>query len=198
MAVVELPAFPAPMACPITPIDFGGVQESPLGGAAQRVNRLGNRWQVQVTLPAMPAALARPWERALNKALQRGALWAIRQPGLVAGTPGSSLVNGAAQKGNALAIDGLNPGYTFRDAQFFSVIIGGRRYVYQVDGPQRVDATSAISLAIDPALRVSPADNDVVEIGKPYLEGHLGDFSTGTIDTAHICRGISFTIREAR
>jgi hypothetical protein len=180
------------------PIDFGGVQESPLGGTAQRVNRLGNRWQVKVTLPPMEAVLARPWARALNKANQRGALWAIRQPGLVIGSPGAGLITGAGQAGNVLNIDGLSPGYVFRDAQFFSVIIGERRYVFQVDEPQRVDGTGAIALAIEPALRISPADNDSVEIGKPYLEGHLADFSAGAIDTAHICRGVSFTIREAR
>lgn len=196
--MITLPDSPHPAAISWELVDFGGTSTSSLGGSAQRINRLGNRWKVGVTMPPLTEAQAREWASALTRGLRQGVAWKLSQPGFVTGSPGTPLVAGASQLGDTLNLDGLNAGYVIRAGQWLSILTGGQRYLYQSVNNVRVPSTGIVALEIEPSLRVSPADNDPVEFAAPLIEGLLEAAPGWRIDTDHIARGFSFVIAETR
>ena len=199
MALIDLPEKPTQRAMRWQLVDFGSTLPGGLGGPSQRINRNGNRWRVSVVLPAMDISLIREWQAKLNAGIEAGGvrLW-IRQKGLPTGSPGAPLVNGAGQSAKELIADGFNAGYVGRYGQFFSVISGGKRYGYKLSAPFRADAAGAAVLAIEPGLRVEPSDNDVLEFGKPYIEGKLLSVPSEDTDVSELTAGFEFTIEESR
>lgn len=196
--MITLPSFPGPAAVAWEPIDFGTTLAGGLGGASQRVNRLGNRWSCTVTMPVMTPAQAREWSAALVRGLREGVAWTIRQVGTPTGSPGSVLVAGGSQAGDSLDVDGGTPGYVVRAGQFLSISTGGQRYLYQSASAVRVAADGTATLELEPPLRASPADNSPVEIGRPVIEGLLADVPGWSLDPDRLARGFTFTIMESR
>jgi hypothetical protein len=198
MSVTALPASPGPVAVGWTLVDFGSSQQGALGGAAQRINRLGGRWRCEVTLPPMTPAQAREWAATLSRGLRTGVSWRIRQVGTPTGTPGAVLVNGADQAGNALIVDGGTPGYVAKIGQWLSVLTGGQRYLYQSAATLQLSGTGTGTLQIEPGLRVPPANNDPVELGAPLIEGLLSGPPGWVIDANRLVNGFTFVIEENR
>lgn len=198
MASVALPSWPGPMTVAWQMVDFGGTLQGPLGGAAQRVNRLGNRWRCMVAMPALTAKQAREWSAALTQGLRLGVTWEIVQPDLTVGSPGSPLVNGADQIGHTIDADGLTPGWPWQQGQMLSVIVAGRRYVHQLSAAGRVDGSGEAELPIEPALRVTPANNGTIELAKPVIEGLLEEPAGWAFDVDRLVRGFNFSIAESR
>ena len=198
MAVVDLPASPGPASVEWAAVDFGATQKGVLGGAAQRVNRLGNRWAVTVTMPVLTPRQAREWSAALVVALRDGVRWKIRQVGSPTGAPGAIAVNGALQSGRALVCSGANPGYIARAGQFISLAVGGDKFCHLLAANSSADASGNITLQLTEPLRVEPADNDPVELGAPQIEGLLASAPAWSLDVDRLARGFSFTIEESR
>ncbi len=198
MASIVLPASPGPLSLAWQLLDFGNTQKGALGGAAQRINRLGNRWAVNVTMPPLTALQARNWSAGLTAALQNGVRMAIRQPDLAIGTPGTVRVNGDGQAGASLVCDGASAAYVARIGQWASVITGGRRYLYQIAADATASGGGAITLTLTTPLRVAHADNDLVELAAPEIEGLIVGLPEWGIDVDRLTRGFSFTIEEAR
>lgn len=194
--MVALPSFPGPRVQTWSLVEFGGVQQSPLGGAAQRVNRLGSRWRCEIELPPMTPANARIWAAALAKGLREGVSLAIRQVDLMPGSPGSVLVAGAGQAGASLAVDGGTVGYVARTGQWCSILTGGRRYLHQIAAPVQFSGTGTATLPLEPLLRAIPADNAPVELAAPVIEGLLDAPPGWTIDAGRLVRGLAFAIEE--
>lgn len=198
MTLVSLPLNPGPSALAWELVDFGSTESGPLGGAAQRVNRLGSRWRCTVTLPPMHPLLAREWAAALARGLRNGVSWRIRQVSTPTGSPGSVLVAGGSQAGDSLDVDGGTAGYVARIGQWASILTGGQRYLYQLAASTQLDGTGTGTLELEPPLRVEPADNDPVELGAPVIEGLLVAPPGWSIDANRLVNGISFTIEESR
>ena len=193
---VDLPATPGPVEVAIRQIDFGGTLTPGLGGPVQRINRNGNRFAVAVQLPPMKPIDARAWLVALNRGVREGVRWRLRQVELLPGSPGTVRVNGAGQAGTSLQVDGANPNYPFRLGQFFNIIHSGQYYLHQVAAPVNASSTGTATLSIETPLRIEPADNALIEIGQPLVEGLLADNGfEWSIDRARLV-GISFTIME--
>lgn len=196
--MIDLPSSPGPVSVSWQQIDFGGKLTPGLGGAVQRVNRLGNRFAVTVQLPPMAPATAMPWIVALNKAVQEGARWAIRQVELAIGTPGNPTVNGSLQAGNALNITGAAANYPFQAGQFIAVTISGDRYLHLVTAPVTCNGAGTATLPILPALRAPTVTGGAVLVAAPTIEGLLADGNQGwTIERARRV-GMSFTITEQK
>lgn len=194
MAIV-LPLSPAPSS--ITPrlLSKRLDQEPTFGGSVSRVRRLGSKWAFDVELPSMMYVDAMAWVAALSSAEADTVLLNLPQPGFVTGSPGNPLVNGVGQLGSLLNLDGFSP-YTAKAGQWFSLIMGGRRYVHQVAEDKTAASGAMAGLKINPMLRRSPADNTVVEFAQPKVEGFLsGRETTWTVDVARTV-GLSFTITE--
>src|SRR3546814_4154202 len=92
-----------------------------LGGAVQRLNRLGDRHALKVSLPPMRSEPdGRIYASKLRRALQQGAIFSWPQDQFTVGTVGTPLVNGAGQTGSTLVLDGFAASYPVREGQFFS------------------------------------------------------------------------------
>lgn len=195
--MITLPSTPGPRSMTWSLVEFGGVQQGPLGGSAQRVNRLGSRWRCEIELPPMTPADARIWAAALSRGLREGVSWAVRQVGTPNGSPGPVLVAGAGQAGASLAVDGGTRGYVARAGQWCSIQTGGRRYLHQIAAPVQFSSSGTATLELEPLLRRSPADNAAVELAAPVIEGLLDGPPGWTIDAGRLVRGLTFAIEEA-
>lgn len=196
--MIELPLGVVPNAVSPALIDYGGVQRSPLGGEIQRVNRLGNRFRVIVGLPPiLNADLGRVVVSRLLRAKTEGIRIEWQLVGVDQGSPGSPLVKGAGQAGTSLLIDGCRNGYGVSEGFWFSLETAGQHFLYNVAAPS-VAPAGEMTVQITPALRKPPADNDVVHLQKPMIEGLvIGDEFAWEYSLAHHV-GIQFEIEETR
>ena len=169
---VELPQPRLPQRAVPKLLDWGADQKAPMGGAYQRLNRLGNRFALEITYPRLkPEPDGRILSSRLRRAKTEGALFPVPQPGLAIGTPGSPVVSGAGQAGSSLTLRSIAPGYTVREGQFFSIIHGGRRYLHCAAADATATGGGNITISIYPMLRIRPADGAICEFAKPYIEG---------------------------
>lgn len=199
MAVIVLPSDPAPNGATPMLRDFGGTLTPFLGGPEQRINRLGTRLGIRVSMPPMRNGdNGRIFVSRLLQAKQDRLLMDWPQPGFTIGAPGSPLVSTAASGGTALAIKSLTPSYAIREGQFFSIVHGGRRYVHMFTASVVASGTGTVTASIFPPLRTSLSVNDVVEIAAPKIEGHVlpGEELSWQLALDHTT-GISFSVMEA-
>lgn len=193
---IELPADPAPATATPRLLDFGATLTPPMGGPAQRLNRIGARYAVDVAMPPLTPDQRRVFVARLARGMTEGVLMRFPQPGLDAGEPGAPVVSGAGQQGSALRIRGLAAGYVIREGQALSIIFAGRRYLHLATADVAVAAGAAL-VPIVPMLRVSPNDGAVVEIKEPMIEGNLsGNELPWQIELDHNTN-LAFTISEA-
>jgi len=117
-------------------------------------------------------------------------------PALDTGATGVPLVNGAAQSGTSLIIDGLTPYYVIRNRQWLTVTTAGRLYAYRAKGETIANGSGQATVTLATMLRAVHANNDPVEIAAPRIEGFAtvpeGAWTTST--AGHV--SLSFTIEE--
>lgn len=196
--MIELPDGVVPNGFSPALIDYGGILRPPTGGAIQRINRLGNRFRVSVSLPPIPnKELGRVVVSRLLKAKTEGIRIELPLAGVEQGSPGAPLVNGAGQAGGSIIADGFRPGYGASEGFWLNIVTGGQYYLYNVAAPAQANGDGEATLSLTPLLRKSPADNDVIVLQKPMIEGLvIGDEVGWSISLAHHI-GISFDIEEA-
>ena len=196
MAVL-LPSDPAPASVEMIMRRFGNDLTPPGGGAAMRIRRLGDRFSQSVRMPPLDYAdQARKWIARLLRGANETVLMPVYQPGLEIGNPGAPRVNGAGQLGMTLNLDGFTPGYLMREGQFFSLVVSGQRFLYSCTADTAANASGAMALPFEPMLRRQPADNDVVEVAQPMIEGFVeGRETTWTVEAAFNV-GLDFKIDE--
>ncbi len=179
---IELPQPRLPQSAIPRLLDWGADQKAPMGGAFQRLNRLGNRFALVITYPRLkPEPDGRILAARLRRAKTEGALYPFPQPGLDIGNPGAPVVNGADQSGSVLILRGFTAGYVLREGQFFSIIHGGRRYLHEASADAVATAAGGMTVSLNPMLRIRPANGAIVEVAKPYIEG-IVDGSTIDIE----------------
>ncbi|MBM3927855.1 MAG: hypothetical protein FJ335_05265 [Sphingomonadales bacterium] len=155
-------------------IDFGTLLTPPGGGVTQRLNRLGNRYALDITYPRLkPEPDGRVLASRVRQAVTAGARYPFPQPGLDIGTPGAPAIDGGGQAGSVLALRGFAPGYVVREGQFFSIVHAGRRYLHAAGADAVATVTGAIAITIVPMLRISPSDGAVCEFAQPFIEGTI-------------------------
>jgi hypothetical protein len=183
----------------IIPLDFGGTLSGSLGGADQRLNRLGNRFAVRITTPPLLSKTdGRVFFQRLLSARVSGVMFRFPQAGQPVGAPGAPLVNGAVAGGSTLPIKGLTPRYPIREGQPLSIIHSSRRYLYIAGAEAIADGSGNASLALNQfaMLRTALANGDVIELGVPMIEGMLeGDPASWDRAAANSAPFV-FTIRE--
>lgn len=172
--MIELPDWAVPNAANPGLIDYGGFLTPGLGGEVQRLDRMGNRFVIGVSLPPV---FSGDKGRVLISRLIRGKTEGVRiEFPLLAfspGSPGTPKVNGPGQAGRTLICDGFTPNYAVREGQWFSLLHAGRHYLHNVDAEAIANAAGQVSLSISPMLRVEPADNDELHFAKPMIEGFI-------------------------
>ncbi len=165
------------------------------GGKHQRINRLGDRFSIEVAARPMSYDQGAGLVVLLNKGLSQKVIFKVPQA-MAVGTPGSPKVASAGQAGSTLTINGLTNGYQFKPGQYFSIVSNGVRYLHQVASATVASGNTCVA-DIVPMLRISPNLNDVIEVIEPRIEGFLiGNSNNWTVDQCHSI-GLTFGIEEA-
>jgi len=146
--------------------------------------------------PIVREANARPW-RAFWLAL-RGAINTFYLPASEGDQHALSFtarVNGAGQTGRTLAIDGL-PASTTIISSGALVSIPTTNQLLMLTSALTSNGSGQATLAFEPALRVSPADNAIVETKNPVAHVALtSDASGWSVDPGQVY-GFAFDVEE--
>ena len=186
-------------------IDRGGLLRPFLNGDDQRLDRLGSKWGADFVTRAMKGEEARIWIARLTRGVREKVSIKFPQPGVAIQWTGDGSIQ-AAVAANAETIiikrpSGTDAGKLIKEGQFFSVIEGGRRYLYQSTADvalANVGGTYQASVPVQPPVRRSLSLNSVVEILTPRMEGFVkNDSWKWSIDSAKIY-GLEFSIDEQR
>ncbi len=195
--MIELPEIPSPDGAEPSLIDFGVTLQPPLGGGELRLNRMGSRYRIGLSWPAMRMDLARIFISRLQQAKSDGLRVAYPLLDVPQGSPGAPVVNAVAPSGTTLPIRGINPGYMIKEGYWLSIEdASGQHYLHNARAAIRVGATGIIELPIWPMLRTDFADGATIHLAKPMIEGLPEGEETGwalTVD--HLVR-LAVTIRE--
>lgn len=196
--MIDLPDYPEPSDANPGLIDFGSFLTPSLGGPVQRVDRMGSRFRIAVTMPPMTSQqTGRQWVSRLLQGKKEGARMPFPLLSFDPGLPGNVLVNGASQAGSSLVVDGATPNYAFREGQFFSIVNSGKHHLHMVTAETLASNTGTATIPIFPMLRKSPADNAVCHFGQPMIEGFiLGEEWAWNMSVEHLL-GIEFQIVES-
>jgi len=194
---VSLPTNPAPNGATPLLLDFGGELTPFLGGPVTRLNRIGSRLSIRVTMPPLRGAVARQFQVRLLRGKSEGAILPWPLLDLDPGSPPDPRIS-ATSNGSALSINGLGSGYQFVEGQPISVIHGGRRYVHLITGAVTAPTGSA-NVGVFPPTRTAYSVGSVVEISAPKIEGSVspGDELSWEMAVTHTM-GFSFSIVESR
>jgi len=196
--MIELPPEVVPNNAEPSLMDFGGVMKPATGGKALRVDRLGNRFKATISLPPMEnKANGRVVVSRLIRAKSEGIRIEYPLCGVDQGSPGSPRVNGADQAGTEIALKGFRPGYGCGEGYWLSIETDGQHYLYNAAAPATADGAGELTLTIYPPLRAEPADNDIVHLQRPMIEGLvMGEEQGWNISLAHHV-SIMFEIEES-
>lgn len=194
---IDLPQLPRDAGYAMRPVRAAtSILRPAFGGPRLPLARKGDHWAIDVDVgglePVCGAALVADLVRAAGETVSL-ALPSMGADALLAADPA---VFGAGQAGSLLTVDGLPVGYSVRKGRMLSIIISGRRYVHMVTTAVVADGAGRATLAIWPMLRAQPANDDVVELRAPRIEGFVEDggaFETGLLP---ITTPKGFTIEE--
>lgn len=196
--MIELPSGVYPQSVSMALVDFGGTIRPVLGGAAQRVNRLGSRYRAIVSLPPLEFETGRTVVSRLIRAKSEGLRLALPGTRGQQGAPGTAVqVDGAVAGGTSLPLKGINPGYSAREGTWLSIVVSGQHYLYATAAQATADGTGDATVTIAPMLRTALAGNELVHVAAPVIEGFVdGDELAWELSLANHF-GLSFTVEEA-
>lgn len=203
MPAILLPGFPSPNGAQPRFLDSGGYQEPAFQGVTTRLDRLGDRWELPVSMPPMKwwrAGLARVWVNRLVLGRRFRVVMPFPQPGGQA--PGHNFATAAAVAvtGSSVVVLNGTGSPTYLEGQFVShlQVASGRRYLYQVAADANVGGVeNGVQVNLSPRIRGKVSVGDVFEFANPKIEGFpQGDSTQWTLELARTV-GLEFTVREA-
>jgi len=193
MSVLTLPTTPTPASMGIALVSAKNTLTPAFGGDEQDIQRKGSRYALTFAMPPMTYLTSMDWDDLMSEG--DTVLMRVFQPGFDAGAPGTPLVNGASQSGTSLIVDGLTPYYVIRKGQFLSVVTSGQHFLYRAASEVVAGSGGTATIPLRTMLRRSPANNDVVKIAEPMIEGFVRDLGEYTVGANHLV-GMQFTVRE--
>jgi len=172
--MIELPACPPIKEAVPRYVSFGVDQDPILGGPQSKVLRMGDRWAIDVeTYPAEYAEHGMKYLSRLVRGLKETVRLTFPEPGVKPRSYGTPVVASAGSAGTSLPVSGLIPGDVIREGKFFSMIIGGQSYLYQVAvADVVVNAGRTATLQIEPMLRRQPPAGTALDF-EPKIEGFV-------------------------
>lgn len=196
--MIILPDEYAPNGANVGPVDFGFVQRPALGGELRRVNRPGNRFQIELSWPPMRGEAARVLVRRLTAAKTEGLRVAFPLQGVSQGLPGVPVVNGSGAAGTSLPLRGLTPGWEAKEGFWLTVIdSAGGHFLHQVAAPAVADTAGEATITITPMLRAPLVDGNTVLLDKPLIEGVVVQDIGWELSPGQLHTGIGCVIEEA-
>jgi len=171
--MIELPACPALRSATPSLVSYAVDQTPTLGGPQSRISRMGDRWAMDIeTYPALYASHGMKFLSRLLRGLTDTVLLAFPEPGVAKRSYGAPVVASAGAAGLTLPVSGLTPGVAIPEGKFFSLVISGQRYLYQVTADV-IATAGTVNLPIYPMLRRQPPAGAVVELETPKIEGFI-------------------------
>ena len=181
-----------------------GVSTSPFTYAQQVYKHQGQRWEAEVSMPAMNRAEAEEWFAFLVKLNGQFGTFLIGDPhsaprGSAATSAGTPVVNGASQTGSSIAIDGLPASATgyLKAGDYIQLGSGSTATLHKVLNDVDSNSSGEATLDIWPDLRSSPADDATVVVSSAVGLFRLASNEIG-VDINEIENfGITFAAVEA-
>lgn len=166
--MIELPDFAVPGSMAATLVDAGFTQRGVQSLA--RIDRKGSRYKMAFTFGPYHPEQGRVMVSRLIAAKQEGIR--VELPLLHhQGSPGAPLLNGAVTTGREIVLDGLTPGYFCKEGFWLSLEKSGQHYLHSVRTGGRANASGQLTVTLNEMLRTNFADNTVVHLAKPMIEG---------------------------
>lgn len=202
--MIILPDWPHPAQAEPYFLDSGSWQIPSIGGgAALRINRLGDRHGLNVTMPEMkfndPAGLAhaRVWISRLKRGVAEGVRMRFPQPDYEIALP--NLVCGVAPaNATLLPFTGGTPGLVIPEGVFCSITDAsqGKIFLHSVNSQLTIDGSGNGTLSLHPRLRTGLGASDTISFSPPVIEGRLiGEERQWSLSQARTV-GLSFQIEE--
>ena len=157
-----------------------GMSMSPFTYQQQTVAHAGQRWECDITLPAMNRADAEQWVAFLVSLRGRFGTFTLGDPvgasprGSAGGTP---LVNGASQTGGTLNIDGCTASQTgwLKAGDYIQLGSAGSATLHKVLADADSNGSGEVALDIWPYIRTAPSDNATVVVTNTIGRFRLAD-----------------------
>jgi len=195
------PASPAPRRFRLGPDSAVGIHQSPFTFAEQVQRHAGQRWALDIELPAMKRAAAEDYISFLVSLNGVEGTFLIGDPagatprGIATGTP---LVDGAAQTGAILNSKGWTISQTgiLKAGDWIQLGSGSGARLHKILVDADSDGAGLAALDIWPQLRASPADNDPITVSNCVGHFRLADNrQRWDVDEAQFF-GIDFSAQE--
>ena len=192
--MIDLPTFAVPGSFQATFNDAGftqtGIQSD------DYIPRKGGRYTVAFTFGPYTPENGRVMVSRLIAGKQGGVR--VKLPLLHSqGSPGTPLLNGAVTTGRTIAIDGLTAGYVIQEGFWLSLVKSGQHFLHSVGVGATANGSGQATIQLNELLRDSFADNTVVNLAEPQVEGLLpGDWSW-SVDVNRVFP-IEFSLKEVR
>lgn len=182
---ITLPALPKAASVGPRLIEAGGVIESPLGGSALVLSRIGDKLAIDVQLPRFEKdqASATLWLSQRMRAKAEGQMVRLVVPQMGDGA-GVAACTASSGSGAQLVKSG---GAGVAVGMFFSFVKSGRAYLHQVTS---IDGST---LGVAPPLRADPTGL-TLDFATPTIEGYL-DGLAWTLERLRFV-GQAFSITE--
>lgn len=130
----------------------------------------GRRWAYDIALSPSQGQDGRSISAFFDALGGAAGTFLFADPSIEQSIGGTPLVNGAAQTGGTLNVDGLTPSVlAFRAGDFFSLGSGASTRLYRVTADATANGSGQAALSIVPPLRSSPADNAALEVVAPKV-----------------------------
>ena len=195
--MIELPTGVYPRSAKASLLDYGVIVRPSSGAPAQRYDRLGSRYAMEFELPPMVPETARLVRARLVKAKRAGLRMPVPLPEGPQGSPGVPLVDGTDSAGTTLKLKGLTPGYMVREGYWLNVTdAAGALYLHDVAEPVRAGTDGKATVTLGIPLRCALANNAVVLLARPVIEGLLTSDVSLTDPVGRLVSGVTFTIEE--
>ena len=179
---------------------------SPFTGESQVYLFAGEWWEFEVSVALQERAAAEEWITFLLKLNGIYGTFYLNLPataaprGSAASAPGTPLVDGGSQTGNALNISGAPNGAVdyLKTGDMIQLGTGTSTRLHKVLADADADSTGDVELSIWPRLRTSPTNGAAVVVANAKALCRLKENDRSwSIDEALIYGGISFSCREA-
>ncbi len=153
------------------------VEQRSLSGPTDVFPRLGGRFAISVTAGPFYAEEARSLLALVMAAKYGGEGLRMRYPLQWSQSGGgATLVDGAITSATrTLPIKSGTPGFVIRAGWFLSVVDNGRHFFHSVAANAVVAGNGTASVTVTPELKRPFANNSVVNIAAPHIEGLVTD-----------------------
>jgi hypothetical protein len=188
----------------IVPLSVVGITQSIYTLEEQVQAHQGQAWGANVTLPTMKRASGEEWIafllslNGMEGTFLMGDPTGVTPRGSASSAPGTPVINGAAQTGNTLDIDGCPAGATgyLKKGDYIQLSSGATTRLHRVLTDADTDSAGAVTLDIWPNLRESPGDGNTVVVANTLGLFRLKETVQFPIDTATFYE-LSFACFEA-